>query len=118
VVRLDPRSSVAETTVPTETALVTTPTIVGSLPVGISDATLVHPEEGTYVIVAGDFPANIAQKFKVRFGDLMGINGWTLVGNVVPEFPPVGTTIRIPPGWTAPAGSVATTTAITATTGS
>ena len=37
-----------------------------------------HPEEGTYVIATGDFPSTIAVKFKVKFEDLLAINGWTL----------------------------------------
>lgn len=67
---------------------------------------LVHPEEGSYVIATGDFPSTIANKFKVVFADLLAINGWTLVGDQVPEYPAVGATIKIPPGWTEP-GTVA-----------
>ena len=73
----------------------------------------IHPEEGVYVIASGDFPSTIAAKFKVRFADLLGINGWTLVGNQIPEFPPVGTTIKIPPDWTDPGP---TTNSVTTTT--
>ena len=53
-------------------------------------------KRGRYVIAAGDFPANIAKAYKVKFNDLLAINGWTLAGNQVPEFPAVGTTIKIP----------------------
>jgi LysM repeat protein len=67
---------------------------------------LVHPEEGSYVIANGDFPSTIANKYKVVFADLLAINGWTLVGDQVPEYPAVGATIKIPPGWTEP-GTVA-----------
>ncbi len=73
---------------------------------------VVHPEEGSYVIATGDFPATIFRKFKVKFEDLMAINGWTLVGNQVPEFPGVGSTIKIPPGWTEP-GTATTDTSAT-----
>ena len=54
------------------------------------------------MLAARDFPSTIAAKFKVRFEDLLAINGWTLAGDQVPEFPVVGTLIRIPPGWTEP----------------
>ena len=76
----------------------------------------VHSEEGEYVVADGDYPSTIARKFKVRFEDLLAINGWTLaggdgVGSYVPEFPVVRTLIRIPPGWTDPGtGSDSTTT--------
>jgi LysM repeat protein len=62
----------------------------------------VHTEEGSYVIATNDYPSTIAKKFHVVFADLLTINGWTLVGQQVPEFPAVGTTIRIPPPWTEP----------------
>ena len=60
----------------------------------------VHPEEGMYIVAAGDYPSTIAKKYKVPFQSLLDINGWTLVGQQVPEFPTPGTTIRIPPNWT------------------
>jgi LysM repeat protein len=69
---------------------------------GLTNPGAVHPEEGSYVIAAGDYPSTIAKKFKVVFADLLAINGWTLVGQQVPEFPTPGTTIRIPPNWTEP----------------
>ena len=62
----------------------------------------VHPEESSYVVAVGDYPSTIANKFKVVFTDLLAINGWTLVGQLVPEFPAPGATIRIPPNWTEP----------------
>jgi LysM repeat protein len=62
----------------------------------------VHPEEGSYVVAAGDFPSTIANTYKVPFADLLAINGWTLQGQIVPEFPAPGTTIKIPPNWTEP----------------
>ena len=69
----------------------------------------VHPEEGSYVIAQNDFPSTIAAKFKVAFQDLLDINGWTLQGNQVPEFPAVGATIKIPPNWTEPGTAPDTT---------
>ena len=81
----------------TPTTLIPT-TIAGST----GNPGTVHPEEGTYVIATGDFPSTIANRYKVPFADLLAINGWTLVGDQVPEYPAVGTTIKIPPGWTEP----------------
>jgi LysM repeat protein len=90
----------------TQTPTTLTPTtLVGAT---IAPGT-VHPEEGTYVIANGDFASTIATKFKVPFADLLAINGWTLVGDQVPEYPAIGTTIKIPPNWTEP-GTVADTT--------
>jgi LysM repeat protein len=89
----------------TQTPTTLTPTtVVGQ----VVPAGTVHPEEGSYVIATGDYPSTIAKKFKVVFADLLAINGWTLVGQQVPEFPTPGTTIRIPPNWTEP-GTAATT---------
>ena len=81
-----------------------TPTTVipTTLVAGTGTPGTVHPEEGSYVIAAGDFPSTIAKTYKVVFTDLLNINGWTLVGNQVPEFPAIGATIKIPPGWTEP----------------
>ena len=91
----------------TQTPTTLTPTtLVGAT---IAPGT-VHPEEGTYVIANGDYPSTIANKFKVPFADLLAINGWTLVGDQVPEYPAIGTTIKIPPNWTEP-GVTDTTTA-------
>jgi LysM repeat protein len=97
----------------TPTTLATT-----TLPLGTPNPGTVHPEEGSYVVASGDLPSTIARNFKVKFVDLLNINGWTLVGSgnsaQVPEFPGVGTTIRIPPGWTEP-GTAADTSGTTAT---
>jgi LysM repeat protein len=90
----------------TPTTLTTT-TLAGAL----GNPGQVHPEEGSYVIATGDYPANIARAYKVAFPDLLAINGWTLAGNQVPEFPAVGTTIKIPPGWTEPGTATDTATA-------
>ncbi len=92
------------TVLPTPTTTTTT-----TLPGTPGNPGQVHPEEGTYTIAAGDLPSTIARKFKVKFADLMSINSWTLVGQQVPEFPAIGTTIRIPPGWTEPGAPAATT---------
>lgn len=85
---------------------VTTTTLAGA----VGTPGLVHPEEGSYVIATGDYPANIARAYKVAFTDLLAINGWTLAGNQVPEFPAVGTTVKIPPGWTEPGTATDTST--------
>lgn len=90
----------------TQTPTTLTPT---TLPGSVVAPGTVHPEEGSYVVAAGDYPSTIARKFHVVFTDLLAINGWTLVGQVVPEFPTPGTTIRIPPNWTEP-GEVPDTT--------
>ena len=95
VLGLTPTNYVTVTQTPTTTTT-TAP------PGGSANPGTVHPEEGTYVIAAGDFPSTIAHTFKVKFEDLLAINGWTLSGQLVPEFPAVGTTIKIPPGWTEP----------------
>jgi hypothetical protein len=44
-----------------------------------------------------------------RLGIPKLLNSWTLVGQQVPEFPSIGTTIRIPPGWTEPGAPADTT---------
>ena len=97
----------------TQTPTTLTPTTLAG---AVGTPGLVHPEEGSYVIATGDFPSTIANKFKVVFADLLAINGWTLVGDQVPEYPAVGATIKIPPGWTEPGtvtDSGATTTGTT-----
>jgi LysM repeat protein len=99
---LTPTNYVTVTQTPTT---VTTTTLAGG---GVGGT--VHPEEGTYSIAAGDLPSTIARKFKVKFTDLMAINSWTLVGQQVPQFPAIGTTIRIPPGWTDPGAAPVTST--------
>lgn len=92
-----------------------TPTTIATTTLPGANPGTVHPEEGTYVVANGDFPSVIANRYKVKFEDLLAINGWTLVGSgssaQVPEFPAVGTTIRIPPGWTEPGTAPETTSA-------
>ena len=89
-----------------------TPTTIGSIVT--PDPGTIHPEEGSYILQAGDFPSTIAAKFEVRFEDLLAINGWALVGNQIPEFPPAGTTIKIPPkNWREPDATTGVTTSTT-----
>ena len=87
------------------------------------------PYETTYTIAQGDLPVTIASKWQVDFNALMALNSWVLEGTgssaYVSNFPPVGTSIKIPPGATvpgepvpgaAPDSSVATGTATATTT--
>jgi LysM repeat protein len=60
--------------------------------------------EATYVVVVGDFPFVVANRFGVDFKEFVELNGWTVVDGVVPEWPAPGTTIRIPAGATVPGG--------------
>jgi LysM repeat protein len=105
VLELTPTNYVTVTQTPTT---LTATTVLG----GTGNPGMVHPEEGTYIIATGDYPANIAVKYKVKLDDLIAINGWTLVNGQVPEFNNLapGATIKIPPGWTEP-GTAADTTA-------
>jgi LysM repeat protein len=105
VLELTPTNYVTVTQTPTT---LTATTVLG----GTGNPGTVHPEEGTYIIATGDYPANIAVKYKVKLDDLIAINGWTLVNGQVPEFNNLapGATIKIPPGWTEP-GTAADTTA-------
>jgi LysM repeat protein len=103
VLELTPTNYVTVTQTPT-TIPTTTP------PGGVGNPGQLHPEEGSYVIATGDYPANIAVKYKVKLDDLIAINGWTLVNGQVPEFNNLapGATIKIPPGWTEPGTPVDT----------
>lgn len=58
--------------------------------------------ESTYVIGADDYPSTVAAKFKVDFQEFLDLNGWTFDGTYVPEWPAVGSTIKIPAGATVP----------------
>lgn len=60
--------------------------------------------EATYVVVAGDYPFVVANRFGVDFKEFVELNGWTIVDGVVPEWPEPGATIRIPAGATVPGG--------------
>jgi hypothetical protein len=86
---------------------------------GVGNPGAVHPEEGTYIIVAGDFPSTIANRFKVTLDDLIAINGWTLANGQVPEFNGLaaGATIKLPPNWTEPGTAAATDTSTDTPTG-
>jgi LysM repeat protein len=106
VLELTPTNYVTVTQTPTT---LTATTVLG----GTGNPGLVHPEEGTYIIATGDYPANIAVKYKVKLNDLIAINGWTLVNQQIPEFNNLapGATIKIPPGWTEPGTATDVTTA-------
>ena len=60
--------------------------------------------EATYVVVAGDYPFQVAALFGVDFEAFVALNGWTIDDGVVPEWPAPGTTIRIPAGAIVPGG--------------
>jgi LysM repeat protein len=58
------------------------------------------PEPQDYVVVAGDNPSAIAQRYGVTLQALVAVNGWT---NVSTQFPLPGKTILIPAGAKNPA---------------
>ncbi|MFN8023051.1 MAG: LysM peptidoglycan-binding domain-containing protein [Acidimicrobiales bacterium] len=60
--------------------------------------------EATYVIVEGDYPFVVANRFGVDFKEFVALNGWEIVDGQVPDWPAPGTTIRIPAGATVPGG--------------
>ncbi len=60
--------------------------------------------EATYVVVEGDYPFVVADRFGVNFDEFVALNGWTTDKGVVPEWPVPGTTIRIPAGARVPEG--------------
>ena len=103
VLELTPTNYVTVTQTPTTLPATT-------IPGGTGNPGTVHPEEGSYVLATGDYPATIANKYKVKLTDLIAINGWTLVNNQVPEFNNLapGATVKIPPGWTEPGTAVNT----------
>ena len=80
----------------TQTPTTTTTTTLPGTPGG--NPGTVHPEEGSYVIASGDYPSTIATTYKVKFEDLLAINGWTLQGQIVPEFPAGGHDHQDPTG--------------------
>jgi LysM repeat protein len=57
--------------------------------------------EQEYVVQAGDYPLKITEAFGVSLDDLIAYNEWGSAN----EFPGPGTTIKIPPGGTAPAAT-------------
>ncbi len=74
--------------------------------------------EATYVIVEGDYPFQVADRFGVDFEEFIALNGWTIEDGQVPDWPIPGTVIRIPAGAKVPGGNpvlvpVATTTTTT-----
>jgi hypothetical protein len=90
-----------QTTVVPPTAVTTAVPSTADLPVPGSILT----SEAEYVIREGDYPATVATMWGVAFEDLAALNGWTLTGDgIVPEWPGVGATIRIPAGATVPGG--------------
>ena len=52
-----------------------------------SNSATVHSEVGEYVVVAGDFPATIAAKFKVGFQDLLASTAGRWPATKFPSFP-------------------------------
>lgn len=98
----------------TETNYVTippAPVTVAPVTTGVDAPGSILTVETEYVIVEGDYPSTVAAKFKVKFEDLMTLNGWTIGDNgIVPEWPGVGQTIRIPAGATVPGEPVDTAT--------
>lgn len=58
--------------------------------------------ESTYTVQAGDYPSTVAARFKVDFQAFLDLNGWTFDGTYVPEWPAIGTVIKIPAGATVP----------------
>lgn len=101
-----PPTTIAQTAIPQTTvvppaAAPTTVSGTGDLPAPGSILT----SEAEYVIREGDYPATVASMWGVAFEDLAALNGWTLTDDgIVPEWPGVGATIRIPAGATVPDG--------------
>ena len=58
--------------------------------------------ESTYVVAEGDYPFVVADRFGIEFDAFMELNGWAVEDGEVPDWPPVGTTIKIPPGAVVP----------------
>lgn len=54
----------------------------------------------TYTVESGDYPSTVAEKFGITLDELLAFNDWELQGNIVPEFPGTGGTVRIPAGAT------------------
>lgn len=50
----------------------------------------------SYTIQSGEYPSGIASKFGISLNELLRANGWTLSGNMVPEYPGAGAEIKIP----------------------
>lgn len=88
---------VVEPTVPASTTT-TVPPVAGDPIAG----------QTMYTVQAGDLPYTIANKYKVGLSDLIKLNGWTLQGQYVTDFPSAGTQIKIPAGATVPGASAPT----------
>ena len=105
IASLTPTNFVVEPTVPATTTT-TLPPVAGDPIAG----------QTTYTIQAGDLPYTIANKYKVGLNDLITLNGWTLQGQFVTNFPAVGQEIKIPAGATVPGASTPTSTATSGVT--
>ncbi len=62
-------------------------------------------EDGTtdqvqqYTVKENEYPAQIASRFEITLSELLNFNGWELNSQGwVPDFPPPGSVIEIPPG--------------------
>jgi LysM repeat protein len=88
-----------------------TPTTVLAPTSSVGNPGTIHPEEGQYTLTAEDiYASRVAAKFKVKLEDLLSINNVTLDSNgFAVGWPPAGTVIRIPPGWTEPGAPTDTT---------
>ena len=96
-----PRLISRATTTPV-TAVSTTTRPFAAVPIGPGS---ILTTEAEYVIREGDDPATVATLWAIRLEDLATLNGWTLQeGGIVPEWPGVGATIRVPAGATVPGG--------------
>jgi LysM repeat protein len=95
------------------TAFVVRPPATTTPPADSVAAGDVVTTEQEYVVQAGDYPLKITDMFGVSLDDLVAYNEWGSAN----EFPGPGTTIKIPPGGTAPAatGTDETTSDTTAT---
>lgn len=52
-----------------------------------------------YTVQEDEYPAQIASRFEIRLEELLNFNGWELNSQGwVPDFPPPGSVIDIPPG--------------------
>jgi hypothetical protein len=55
------------------------------------------PQEQEYVLQAGEYPYNVADKFDITLDELLSYNEWELVNGMVPDWPSAGETVMIPP---------------------
>ena len=80
------------------TAFVVRPPATTAPPTDSVAAGEVVTTEQEYVVQAGDYPLKVTEMFGVSLDDLVAYNEWGSAN----EFPGPGTTIKIPPGGTAP----------------